>query len=273
MKKSRIYKIFLFILVNLAVFSNVKNDNKIKTESNNIKIIEEKVEIIDKDEDNGYIYLDRIIEEKAEEKAKKESKAVKLINKIDNKINPVLNFYTPASYGNWYLIKTTDKTEAEYKNVRYNFKQEENGYRIIKTYYVPNRKIWMEYNERGWIQEKKRKVYLKTENKRFKSFSNEIIYFDKDYKYMIIRYTEDGSVRLFSRFPINRIMIEGNERERMEQKLKKIETIRNLYDVKYDPNLKNEKEGMDFEKKNQEERAKKIEKQIIEDYENFFKID
>ena len=30
---------------------------------------------------------------------------------------------------------------------------------------------------------------------------------------------------------------------------------------------------MDFEKKNQEERAKKIEKQIIEDYENFFKID
>ena len=123
------------------------------------------------------------------------------------------------------MIKTTDKTEAEYKNVRYNFKQEENGYRIIKTYYVPDRKIWMEYNERGWIQEKKRKVYLKTENKRFKSFSNEIIYFDKDYKYMIIRYTEDGSVRLFSRFPINRIMIEGNERERMEQKLKKIEYL------------------------------------------------
>ena len=59
----------------------------------------------------------------------------------------------------------------------------------------------------------------------------------------------------------------------MEQKLKKIETIRNLYDVKYDPNLKNEKEGMDFEKKIQEERAKIIEKQIIENYENFFKID
>ena len=30
---------------------------------------------------------------------------------------------------------------------------------------------------------------------------------------------------------------------------------------------------MDFEKKIQEERAKKIEKQIIENYENFFKID
>ena len=43
--------------------------------------------------------------------------------------------------------------------------------------------------------------------------------------------------------------------------------------MKYDPNLKNEKEGMDFEKKIQEERAKKIEKQIIENYENFFKID
>ena len=49
--------------------------------------------------------------------------------------------------------------------------------------------------------------------------------------------------------------------------------ISELLSEKYDPNLKNEKEGMDFEKKNQEERAKKIEKQIIEDYENFFKID
>ena len=170
MKKSRIYKIFLFILVNLTVFSNIKNDDKIRAENNNnIKITEEKVEIINKDEDDGYIYLDRITEEEAEEKTKKESKLVKIINKIDDKINPVLNFYTPASYGNWYLIKTTNKTETEYENVRYNFKQEENGYRIIKTYYVPDRKIWMEYNERGWIQEKKGKVYLKTENKRFKS--------------------------------------------------------------------------------------------------------
>ena len=68
-------------------------------------------------------------------------------------------------------------------------------------------------------------------------------------------------------------MIEDNERERLEEKLEKIESIKKLYDVKYDPNLKNEKEGMDFEKKIQEERAKKIEKQIIENYENFFKID
>lgn len=274
MKKSRIYKIFLFILVNLTVFSNIKNDDKIRAENNNnIKIAEEKVEIINKDEDDGYIYLDRITEEAAEEKTKKESKLVKIINKIDDKINPVLNFYTPASYGSWYLIKTTNKTETEYENVRYNFKQEENGYRIIKTYYVPDRKIWMEYNERGWIQEKKGKVYLKTENKRFKSFANEIIYFDKDYKYMIIKYAADGSIRLLSKFPINKIMIEDDEKERLEEKLEKIESTKKLYDVKYDPNLKNEKEGMDFEKKIQEERAKKIEKQIIENYENFFKID
>ena len=64
MKKNRIYKIFLFILVNLTVFSNIKNDDKIRAENNNnIKIIiEEKVEIINKDEDDGYIYLDRITE-------------------------------------------------------------------------------------------------------------------------------------------------------------------------------------------------------------------
>ena len=64
MKKCRIYKIFLFILVNLTVFSNIKNDDKIRAENNNnIKIIiEEKVEIINKDEDDGYIYLDRITE-------------------------------------------------------------------------------------------------------------------------------------------------------------------------------------------------------------------
>ena len=82
MKKSRIYKIFLFILVNLTVFSNIKNDDKIRAENNNnIKITEEKVEIINKDEDDGYIYLDRITEEEAEEKTKKESKLVKIINK------------------------------------------------------------------------------------------------------------------------------------------------------------------------------------------------
>ena len=97
--------------------------------------------------------------------------------------------------------------------------------------------------------------------------------YDKDYKYMIIKYAADGSIRLLSKFPINKIMIEDDEKERLEEKLEKIESTKKLYDVKYDPNLKNEKEGMDFEKKIQEERAKKIEKQIIENYENFFKID
>ena len=273
MKKSRIYKIFLFILVNLTVFSNIKNDDKIRAENNNnIKIAEEKVEIINKDEDDGYIYLDRITEEAAEEKTKKESKLVKIINKIDDKINPVLNFYTPASYGNWYLIKTTNKTEAEYENVKYNFNQEESGYRIVKTYYSPSSNMWMENNTKGWIQEKKGKVYLKTENRRFKSFTNEILYFDKDYKYMIISYENDGVIRVFSKYPINKIMITGEEKENLEKELEKIEDMRTLYDVTYNPDMKSPKEEINRSKMEQEERAEKIEKQLMEDYDNFFKI-
>ena len=58
---------------------------------------------------------------------------------------------------------------------------------------------------------------------------------------MIIKYAADGSIKLLSKFPINKIMIEDNERERLEEKLEKIESIKKLYDLKYDPNLKIEK--------------------------------
>ena len=71
------------------------------------------------------------------------------INKIDNKVNPILKFHTPSSYGGWYLIKTTNKAEAEYENVKYNFNQEETGYRIIRTYYVPSSDMWMENDVKG----------------------------------------------------------------------------------------------------------------------------
>ena len=170
------------------------------------------------------------------------------------------------------MIKTTDKIEAEYENVKYNFNQEESGYRIVKTYYSPSSNIWRENNTKGWIEEKKGKVYLKTENRRFKNFTNEILYFDKDYKYMIINYENDGVIRVFSKYPINKIMITGEEKEKLEKELEKIEDMRTLYDVTYNPEMKNPKDEINRSKIEQEERAEKIEKQLMEDYDNFFKI-
>ena len=271
MKKNKIYKIFIFILVNLTVFSNTKTTNEKSKNKKNIN--EKKVEIIDDSQDDGLIYLDRIVEVEKEEEAKKKPGIItKIINKIDDKVNPILKFYTPSSYGSWYLIKTTDKIEAEYENVKYNFNQEESGYRIVKTYYSPSSNIWRENNTKGWIEEKKGKVYLKTENRRFKSFTNEILYFDKDYKYMIISYENDGVIRVFSKYPINKIMITGEEKEKLEKELEKIEDMRTLYDVTYNPEMKNPKDEINRSKMEQEERAEKIEKQLMEDYDNFFKI-
>ena len=48
--------------------------------------------------------------------------------------------------------------------------------------------------------------------------------------------------------------------------------MRTLYDVTYNPDMKNPKEEINRSKKEQEERAEKIEKQLMEDYDNFFKI-
>ena len=270
MKKNKIYKVFIFILVNLTVFSNTKINNKSSEKKKNIN--EKKIEIIDDSQDDGLIYLDRIIEEEKEEEVKKTNRITKIINKIDNKVNPILKFHTPSLYGGWYLIKTTNKAEAEYENVKYNFNQEETGYRIIRTYYVPSSDMWMENDVKGWIKEKKGKVYLKTENRRFKSFSNEIIYFDKEYKYMIIKYESDGAIRVFSKFPINKIMITGEEKERLEKELEKIEDMRTLYNVSYNPDMKNPKEEMNRNKEEQEKRAEKIEKQLMENSDDFFKI-
>ena len=132
--------------------------------------------------------------------------------------------------------------------------------------------MWMENDVKGWIKEKKGKVYLKTEDRRFKSFSNEIIYFDKEYKYMIIKYESDGAIRVFSKFSINKIMITGEEKERLEKELEKIEDMRTLYNVSYNPDMKNPKEEMNRNKEEQEKRAEKIEKQLMENSDDFFKI-
>ena len=66
MKKNKIYRVFIFILVNLTVFSNTKTTNENSKNKKNIN--EKKVEIIDDSQDDGLIYLDRIIEEEKEEK-------------------------------------------------------------------------------------------------------------------------------------------------------------------------------------------------------------
>mgnify|MGYP000908640947 CR=1 FL=1 len=86
MKKSKIYKIFIFILVNLTVFSNTKTTNENSKNKKNIN--EKKVEIIDDSQDDGLIYLDRIVEvEKEEEAKKKPGRITKIINKIVNAVN------------------------------------------------------------------------------------------------------------------------------------------------------------------------------------------
>ena len=135
MKKNKIYKVFIFILVNLTVFSNTKINNKSSEKKKNIN--EKKVEIIDDSQDDGLIYLDRIIEEEKEEEIKKPNRITKIINKIDNKVNPILKFHIPSSYGGWYLIKTTNKAEAEYENVKYNF----NKFIIINLWLQNNKNI------------------------------------------------------------------------------------------------------------------------------------
>ena len=81
MKKNKLYKIFIFILVNLTVFSNTKTTNENSKNKKNIN--EKKVEIIDDSQDDGLIYLDRIVEvEKEEEAKKKPDRITKIINKI-----------------------------------------------------------------------------------------------------------------------------------------------------------------------------------------------
>ena len=89
---------------------------------------------------------------------------------------------------------------------------------------------------------------------------------------MIISYENDGVIRVFSKYPINKIMITGEEKEKLEKELEKIKDMKTLYDVTYNPDMKNPKEEINRSKKEQEERAEKIEKQLMEDYDNFFKI-
>ena len=266
MKRNYMYKTFIImILFPIVVFS----DN-IDIAPNEIKVEVINLESIENDKEEDFIYLDEIIETEEEREKEKRSKIEKLINKLDKKVNLPLIFNIFSSYGNWNLIKTTNSQELKYENISYYFKKEQSGYRIEKNYYDKNNREWITANERGWIEEKKGKVYLGTEKKWFTSYSNEILFFDKDYKYMIIKYESDGVVRVFAR-RFGEIDLD------LEDK-KKFDKIINFYsddlkDTLFDLNIDNVKEKKEKEKFEIERKAKIIEQQIIKDPKSIFRID
>ena len=276
-KKLKINRLLFFILFSILIFpaSSKKNIQEIKqsenkeTETAEVEIIEKDETDYDKKDDGELIYLDRIVDEE-EIKSDKKGKLEKAIRRFDKKINPVLKFYVPATYGDWYVIKTTNTQELNYENIKYNFKQEENGYRITKMYYDPLRKVWNEDKERAWIKEKKGKVYLHSEKTRFKSFKNEIIYFDPEYKYMIIKFENDNSLRVFSRYPEGKISLIGEEKEKYERVLDENPGLRN---TDYNDKLKfPDKVRAEIEKSEQEQRAKVIEEKLNQGVDSFFQI-
>ena len=246
LKINNSYRLLIFILFSILIFGKAVNKNNgIKNINQRKETVE--VEIIQENEtesENDYDedeQSEKIIDEK-EVKAKKQSKLERAINKLDKKINPVLRFYVPMSYGDWYLIKTTSRKEAEYKNIKYIFNQEESGYKINKMYYDSLKNIWNEDKERAWIKETKGKVYLETQKSRFKAYKNEVVYFDPAYKYMIIRFQNDNTLRVFSRYSAGKIRLTGEERT-------------------------------EIEKAEQEKRAKKIEERLNQNLESYFQID
>ena len=259
--------------------------NKIEDEAVKIDIIINKnsntdFENEDKDlkknneEDGNLIYLDQLQdeeEEKDQKKLEKTNKIERFIKKIDERVNPIIKFQTSKSYGTWYLIKTDDNSEKNLKNVRYDFLQEENGYHIVKSYFDPQTDKWNEEINRGWIEEKKGNVYLDIEKKYFKNNRNEIIFFDKNYRYMIIRYN-NGVTRVFSRYPNNnKISLEGEELDEFEKIVKNKNTLDNL---DYDINMKSIRE-IENEKKKAELKNKTddLERRLSENPESVFQID
>ena len=233
----------------------------------------ENSDIEENNEDGNLIYLDQI-EDEEEEKQKKMEKVNKferIIRKIDEKVNPIIKFQIAKSYGVWYLIKTDDNAEKELKNVRYDFIQQENGYAIIKSYFDPKTDKWSEERYRGWIDEKKGNVYLNIEKKYFKNKKNEIVFFDKNYRYMVVRYN-NGTTKVFSRYPNNeKISLENKELGEFE---KIVGNNNNLKNVFYDVKIKNIREIENERKKAElKNRTDELEKQLSENPASVFQID
>ena len=243
-----------------------KNDNNNFEEDKDLEKTDE--------EDGDLIYLDQIQDEEEEEKQKKLKKTNRIerfIKKIDEKVNPIIKFQISKSYGTWYLIKTDDNLEKNLKNVRYDFLQEENGYHIIKSYFDPQTDKWNEEMQRGWIEENKGKIYLDIEKKYFKNNRNEIIFFDKNYRYMIIRYY-NGVTRVLSRYPNNnKISLEDEELDEFERIADNKSNLKNL---DYDINMKSMRE-IENERKKAELKSKTddLERRLSENPESVFQID
>jgi len=286
-EKIKLYIATCFWVFSLSILANGSknsiNKNKVEDEAVKIDIIINKNDInefenggndIGNDEDKDLIFLDQIQDDEDEKKQKKLEKTNKLerfIRKIDEKVNPILKFQISKSYGTWYLIKTDDNLEKNLKNVRYDFLQEENGYHIIKSYFDPQTDKWNEEMQRGWIEENKGKIYLDIEKKYFKNNRNEIIFFDKNYRYMIIRYS-NGVTKVFSRYPNNeKISLEGNELSEFNQIIGERTDLR---DVSYNTDVKSIREIQSERKKEELKRkTEELERQLSENPSLVFQID
>ena len=287
-EKIKLYIATFFWVFSVSILANGSknsiNKNKVEDEAVKIDIIINKDDINefekgsndtnDTGEDKDLIFLDQIKDDEEEMKQKKLEKVNKLerfIQKIDEKVNPIIKFQISKSYGTWYLLKTEDSLEKDLRNVRYDFLQQENGYLVVKSYFDSKTNNWNEERHRAWIEEKKGHVYLDVEKKYFKNNKNEIVFFDKNYRYMIIRYS-NGVTKVFSRYPNNdKISLENEELEEFEQI---VESKRNLKNVVYDVKIKNIREIENENRKAElKARTDELEKQLSENPASVFQID
>ena len=286
-------KLKLYVMACFGVFSlSIHSENQ-TNEFNKRRIGDDAVKIdiiINKDDAGHYenedtedtynnetgdlIYLDQIQDEEEEKIQKKKAKTNKIerfIKKIDEKFNPIKKFQIEKSYGIWYLLKTEDISETNLENIRYDFIQQQNGYKIVKSYFDPNSNIWSENDQRAWIEEKKGNVYLEVEKKYFKNKKNEILFFDENYRYMIIKF-DDGFTRVLSRYPNNeKISLENKDLTEFNDIVDNKSNLKNIY---YNINMKSIRE-IEAEQKKEVLRTKtdELERQLSENPELVFQID
>lgn len=296
MKKNKIYKLLLFFIISTMAISKqnseidkqnfkdgvvdvdiiINRDENYKDNNNNNNNNEDYPDddLNNEPEDGDLIYLDQIREDEEDikkEKSDKLNRLEKFIKKIDLKVNPLLKFKVDKSYGAWYVIKTSDPQEKDFQNITYNFKEEQSGYRLSKSYLDPQSNIWSEDIKRAWIEESKGNVYLDFEKKNFKYIQNQILFFDKNYRYMIIQFA-DGVTRVLSRYPNNeKISLDGEELVEFEDFVKNRDDLKNVY---YDTKVfgleqtEENKEKMDLQR-----RTKELEEKLKTDPSSVFQID
>ena len=292
-KYSQYGKLKLYVITCLGIFSlsihaenqtNQFNKRRIGDDAVKIDIIINKDDIVHYENENAedtynneagdLIYLDQIQDEEEEKIQKKKAKPNKIerfIKKIDEKFNPTRKFWIAKSYGIWYLLKTEDVLETNLGNIRYDFIQQQNGYKIVKSYFDPKSNIWSENSQRAWIEEKKGNVYLEVEKKYFKNKKNEILFFDKNYRYMIIKF-DDGFTRVLSRYPNNeKISLEDEELTEFNHIVDNKSNLKNIY---YNTDVKSIRE-IEAEQKKEMLRTKtdELESQLSENPEAVFQID